>query len=199
MCKYCVQLSKCDDPMEIINLYNEFRYYFVDINNDVLESTLIEWYKNHKIFFDKFVMDEKYEIDTYYNIQAIHKASYNGHTYILKKILNVYKRNHKSVDDEYGMYGYTSLYSATRSKHIKCVHLLLQYGADPNKCSYTLLVPSPLHHAVLKENTECVQLLLKYGANPLIENLIKLTAFDIAINYGFINSIKLILNTVMYG
>jgi len=59
-------------------------------------------------------------------------------------------------------FGGTALHGAVVRHHIPVIKLLLEAGADVNKCDSNSI--TPLHTAVWHEESEIVSLLLKYGA-----------------------------------
>ncbi|XP_062334278.1 ankyrin repeat and SOCS box protein 5b [Osmerus eperlanus] len=92
----------------------------------------------------------------------IHEASSRGRSACLEALV----RWEADVDYVIPHLG-TALYQASLSKHLVCIRLLLDAGADVQKGRYE---DTPLHVAAQGDSEELVSLLLEFGANANARN-----------------------------
>ncbi len=141
---------------------------------------------------------------------ALHFAIHNGHTKIVKLLLN-YKINgecviNTNICDEFG---YTALYWASYGNYAEIVKLLLNYKingkhvTDPNIQDRARRV-TPLNEASYNNNVEIVKLLLdykineKYVTDPNLKDIFKTTALYQASIRGYTEIEKLLKDYIYY-
>jgi len=118
----------------------------------------------------------------------LHTAVRNYHLGILKVLLE-----HGADPNIKDICGCTPLHTATIDYNLEMVKVLLEHGADPNVKDNKR--ETPLHQAAFfRSHVEMVKVLLEHGANPNIENLTGETFHSRAINYGWVEIVKVLLD-----
>jgi len=87
---------------------------------------------------------------------------------------------HQERDRLLSQKDYTPLHYAVESGNIEAVRILLEYHADPNKCSDRLFYPTPLLAAIEQCNGPLVRLLLEHGADMRRRSSLYETPEDVA-------------------
>eukprot|EP01117_Protostelium_nocturnum_P016978 TRINITY_DN6818_c2_g1_i1.p1 TRINITY_DN6818_c2_g1~~TRINITY_DN6818_c2_g1_i1.p1 ORF type:complete len:681 (+),score=92.26 TRINITY_DN6818_c2_g1_i1:22-2064(+) len=90
--------------------------------------------------------------------------------------------------------GRTPLYLSVELGHIEMTRLLLEAQANPNRSNNQGVGWSALGLACWKGFTEIAQLLLKYGADPNVKNKKNQSPLILAVNFGFLDIVKSLLN-----
>jgi hypothetical protein len=122
------------------------------------------------------VDDLKTIINTPFNGKwsCIHYASYNGHSRVLKELLELSADCNVITDDHW-----TPLQISCYQGHLECVHLLISHPhCDVNKM--TSERGTGLHLAATCGHLEIVRLLLENKANPLLEDPTGRTALELS-------------------
>nr|XP_039251418.1 ankyrin repeat domain-containing protein 49-like [Styela clava] len=106
---------------------------------------------------------------------ALHRASYEGRTEVVKFLLKQGADLHAKTSD-----GWTPLHSACRWNEVGVCGILLHNGADVNSQSHGL--QTPLHLAASCKNSKSILMLLlsQKDVKPDLKNSIGETAFEIA-------------------
>lgn len=101
--------------------------------------------------------------------------------------------NVKSIDKD----GNTPLHKLCRASHVckNAINLLLDHGADPNKCNHA--GDTPLHvffHAEDEPSTSALKELLLKGADPNITNRNQKTPFYYAVTNGHLEQVEILIS-----
>jgi len=128
--------------------------------------------------------------------QAIHLASYYGHTEVVKTLLKsgaeVDAIGNFAISNEESKYG-TPLHLAVETGNIELAKFLIDSGANINLTDGTYEYYTPLHTACRSGKLEAVKLLKEKGADMDAVDGAGETAVNIASDYGHLPVVKYLL------
>ncbi|KAL3650645.1 ADP-ribosylation factor GTPase-activating protein agd4 [Castilleja foliolosa] len=99
--------------------------------------------------------------------------------------------NHDETGEEQSLEGCSLLHLACQSGSLVMLELLLQLGANINKCD--LHGRTPLQHCILRSNNQMAKFLLRRGARASIKDDEGLTALERAMEMGAITDDELLI------
>lgn len=80
-------MCNCLDPIDVIELYDEFRHHFLISDHKCTEETLLNWISENRELFVKFI--EYCPCNYRTNMEAIHYASVVGYNGVIKEIIAI--------------------------------------------------------------------------------------------------------------
>lgn len=176
--------------------------YDININikdNDKNTPLLVSLYNNNPQITE-LLLSKKADITikNQYGFNILMIASKIGHHRIVKKILDLDKKNPISIIDDKNIYDKTALYIAVQYKNNNCINELIKYGANPLvKCNDT----SMIYQAIITNNYKIIELILDRAA----ENFRKIIGIHdchqliyASINGNYMTIKTLLDNTYMY-